>query len=464
MISPSYLVLMKIPHRSPLFLTLFLGLFCFAKVGNAQFSKGVRLLSVWDSEVPVLNGSMAKYNDVWAFEWEGEEYAVIGSTIGTHIIHLKANNANEEVGYIQGGASGNWIVHRDFDFHKGFLYSVCDQEPSWLQVIDCRNLPHSVELIQNETHYFTTAHNLFCDQATGKLYASGSSGHAMSVLDVGTNPSQPALLAHFDLVNYVHDCYVQNDTAYLHAAQQGFYIFDFSDPVNPQALGSLEDYPEKGYNHSGWLSEDGNHYIFTDETPGMRMKMCDVSDFSDIQITDLFWSYSEPQTMVHNVMIKGNLAYVSHYFDGLEIYDISDPSDVQRVAWYDTFREDHVSGRGAWGIHALLPSGKILVSDRQTGLYVFKLEEGYRYPRQPSINIAGNPGNGAVVVSLAEFDYRKVSYEVIDARGRRVASQEGLPLESKHIDIDLSSAAEGMYFINVFIDGILHQGRYCLVP
>lgn len=445
-----------------LFLSTLLGVFSTQAL-HSQYSQGVRLLSVWDSEAPVLNGSMAKYNDVWAFEWGGEEYAVIGSTIGTHIVHLKANNANEEVGYIQGGASGNWIVHRDFDFHQGFLYSVCDQEPSWLQVIDCRNLPHSIELIENDNHYFTTAHNLYCDQATGKLYASGSSGHAMSVMDVGTNPAQPTLLAHFDVLNYVHDCYVQNDTAYLHAAQQGFYIFDFSDPANPQALGSLEDYPEKGYNHSGWLSEDGQHYIFTDETPGMRMKMCDVSDFSDIQVLDLFWSYSDPQTMVHNVMIKDNLAYVSHYFDGLEIYDISDPEDVQRVAWYDTFRDENVSGRGAWGIHALLPSGKILISDRQTGLYVFQLEEDYFYPRGAEINIAGNPGDGMLVVSLAEFDFKEARFEVIDARGRLVRSSGGPILQSKHIDIDLRQEAEGIYYIKVFVDGSLHQGRYCLV-
>lgn len=429
---------------------------------SAQVSRGVRLLSRWDSNIPVLNGSQAKYNDCWAFEWQGEEYAAIGSTIGTHIIHLAKNNATYEVGLIQGSAFGNFIVHRDFDFRDGYLYSVGDQEPGSLQVIDCRNLPNEVVLSKETTEFFTTCHNLFIDQATGKMYGSGSSGHAMSILDVGTDPANPTLLSHFDVLDYVHDCYVQNDTAYLHAANQGFFIFDTSNPSEPQALGSLTDYPDKGYNHSGWLTEDGQHYIFTDETPGMRMKICDVSDFSDIQVTDLFWSNSDPLTMVHNVMIKGDLAYVSHYFDGLEIYNISDPDNVRRVAWYDTFQDENRSGRGAWGIHALLPSGKIIVSDRQTGLYVFQLESRRVYPRTPEVNIASNPGDGNIVVSLVDYDYKSLQHYVFDPSGKLVSEGNWSKGFGSYIPIDLRGNSPGTYVIQIKFDNFTEQLKYVL--
>ena len=419
---------------------------------QGQFSQGVTLLSRWDSDQPPANGSNAKYNDCWGFVWNGEEYAAIGSTLGTHIIHLQANNAAVEVAFIQGSSWGDYIVHRDFDFYKGYLYAVCDQEPGSLQVIDCRNLPNEANEVLRTTEFFSTAHNLFMDNTTGKLYVSGPSGQAMSILDVETDPSNPTLLSHFNLVDYVHDCYVQNDTAYLHCGNQGFFIFDTSDPVNPIALGALTAYEEKGYNHSGWITQDGNHYIFTDETPGMRLKMCDITDLTDINVIDLFWSYSDPETMAHYVMIKGNLAYVSHYFDGLEIYDISNPENVQRVAWYDTFREENQGGRGAWGIHALLPSGRIIISDRQTGLYVFRLEEGVVYPRTPELQIAGNPGIGNVVVSLVDFDYREVLHEVYDSRGRLVSSGSWLKGFGSFIPIDLTTQEDGAYYIHITLD------------
>ena len=38
---------------------------------------------------------------------------------------------------------------------------------------------------------------------------------------------------------------------------------------------------------------------------------------------------------------------------------------------FDTYMpEDHDSYRGAWGVYPLLPSGNILVSDMQSGLFV----------------------------------------------------------------------------------------------
>ena len=52
----------------------------------------------------------------------------------------------------------------------------------------------------------------------------------------------------------------------------------------------MPTYPDKGYNHSGWITPDGNYYVMADETWGMRMKMLDISDFSNIQVIALFGS------------------------------------------------------------------------------------------------------------------------------------------------------------------------------
>ena len=62
---------------------------------------------------------------------------------------------------------------------------------------------------------------------------------------------------------------------------------------------------------------------------------------------------------------------VSHYYDGLWIWDISDPQNLTYVTSYDTYPlENGNSYKGAWGVYPFLPSGNILVSDMQFGLFV----------------------------------------------------------------------------------------------
>ena len=127
----------------------------------------------------------------------------------------------------------------------------------------------------------------------------------------------------------------------------------------------------KIYNHSGWLNNSGSTYIFADENHGYEMKICDVTNPNEIIINTTFLSGVDSNSMAHNLIIKDNYVYVSHYHDGLWVWDISNPSNPVVVGNFDTYLpEDHDSYRGAWGVYPLLPSGNILVSDMQSGLFV----------------------------------------------------------------------------------------------
>lgn len=417
----------------------------------AQDSRNIRLLAQWFSEEPVENSRDSRYNDVWGFMWNGEEFAAIGSTTGTHIIHLPLNNAIREVAFIPGDAQGDFVIHRDFAFHNGFLYGVCDQEPSGLQVIDCRQLPDTATLVQATQEFFSTAHNAYVDPYTGKLYISGPSGHAMTVLDVVSDPSNPQLMSHFDLVTYVHDVYVRRDTAYLHAAFQGMWVFDFEDPSNPVLLGNLDDYPDDGYNHSGWLNESGDVYVFADETQGKRLKVCDVTDLTDIQISSMLFSGGASHTIAHNVIVEGDYAYVSYYFDGLQVFDISNPSDPVRYAWYDTYTIDETDFRGAWGIHKGLPSGRILISDRRSGLFVFHMTEEGDFDE--NVILFPNPGNASPIVQIRKESFRAVEHSAFDSKGRLVDQGRWKNTSDTFwFPVELDRAAPGIYYVHVSID------------
>jgi len=59
----------------------------------------------------------------------------------------------------------------------------------------------------------------------------------------------------------------------------------------------------------------------------------------------------------------------------LQIFDISNPEEVTRVGQYDTYLgANDASYKGAWGVYPHFESEKILVSDMQTGLYLFDVD------------------------------------------------------------------------------------------
>ncbi len=431
-------------------------LFCFVfgtLLSFSQSAKNAYLVARWFDEDPPTNNRDARFNDVWAWEWEGEEYAAIGSTLGTHIVKLNLNNALTDVAFIPGDAQGGFVIHRDFTFYKGFLYGVCDQQPSQLQIIDCRNLPNSATLVNSSSEFFTTAHNIFVDEYTGKLYVSGPSTNALVVLDANEDPQNPTLLNAFNGVGYVHDVYARRDTVFLHAAGEGMFVFDFTESENPVLLGDLLEYPEQGYNHSGWLNEDGSIYVFADETPGTSLKVVDTSSLQQMSVLSLLKSNGPSHTMPHNLIVKDDFVYVSYYFDGLQVFDISDPLQPELFAWYDTFDGPSEDYRGAWGIHVGLPSNRVLICDRHTGLYVFKLKDDGTQALTNDVLIFPNPGDGDAILQVRREGIFKLEHRILDAQGKLIDEGKWQNTTSTFwIPLKLKDANAGMYFVEVIVD------------
>jgi len=420
---------------------------------TAQDAEKIHLVGHWFSKKPDTNHREARYNDVWAFERMGEEYAAIGSTIGTHIIHLPRTGALREVAFIPGGAAGSYVVHRDFATFGDYLYGVCDQQPSALQVIDLRALPDTAYLSLTTDAFFSTAHNITVDECTGKVYVSGSSGHAMTVLDVAADPANPTFLRHFDEVDYVHDVFVRCDTAFLSAALEGLFVFNFADVETPQLLGTLQDYPDRGYCHSGWLSKDGSIYVMADETPGKRLKVCDVTDLANIEVLSLLSSEGASHTMPHNVIIENNKAYVAYYFDGLQVFDLENPAAPKRSAWYRTYTGAEEDYRGAWGVHKGLPSGRILISDRQGGLFVFHEVEATSNFNEDDFVLFPNPGGRDAAVLVRRENFIRLTCTVFGLNGRMVSTGTYFGRgDSFWVPLGLEQAAEGMYLIELIVD------------
>ena len=223
-----------------------------------------------------------------------------------------------------------------------------------------------------------------------------------------------------------------------------------------EELGSLTSYPDAGYNHSGWLTSDGNHYIMADENHGYEMKILDVSNYSNpVVISTFFSGVNDMESMPHNQIINGNYVYTAHYHDGVYIHDISDPNNPILVAFYDTFDPMHYNSyMGAWGVYPFLPSGNILVSDMQTGLYIFEIDYNATNSADKSMNelkIYPNPVKALVhtkfdgVGSLNIFDLSGKLLQTIEVTGGNV--------------LNLSEFSTGFYTFQLYLDNEIYYQK-----
>ncbi|MCZ6803144.1 MAG: choice-of-anchor B family protein, partial [Proteobacteria bacterium] len=331
---------------------------------QAQISMNVELLSNIDFA--------ANAADIWGYvDSEANEYAIIGLTNGTAVVNITNPEAPDLVGTVAGPSS----LWRDIKTFSHFAYVVEDQTPSVnaLQIIDLSDLPNSVSLAATYNATFSRAHNLYIDEDNGFAYvvggdvAGGIGGISRLSL---ANPTAPVEVSKYS-DNYVHDIFVRNDTAYASAIFSGkLQIIKFSDFVFPILLTEFNTVPHN-FTHNAWTTEDGRIVATTDEAVGGTLKLWDISDLGDIDLLDTY--SANASAIIHNVHIKGALAFVSYYTEGLRIVDISDPGNVTEAGFYDTWPGASGGFNGAWGVYPFLPSGNIIVSDIESGLFVFAL-------------------------------------------------------------------------------------------
>lgn len=161
---------------------------------SAQQASKVRLLGNWNDTAQIrinLNGQ--RYNDVYGLVVKGKEYAALGSTEGVHIIDI---DAMKQVAFYPGKATGNTIIHRDYKTYKNYLFAVCDEGISSMQVFDLNYLPDSLHLVyESSPQVFIQANKIFIDTAKATLYAatakSISSADQMRVYDISTPHRTP---------------------------------------------------------------------------------------------------------------------------------------------------------------------------------------------------------------------------------------------------------------------------------
>lgn len=370
-----------------IFLTLL-----FPVMLSAQESFNMTLISNLDlPNLPTRSG--LEYNDCWGFRHaNGTEIAILGGVEDIFFIDV-TEPGNPEVIYThhvlnQPSGTTNQSIWRDFKTYGNYAYASADEGTSGLLIFDLSQVPNSVSFVTQTVQFWNRAHNIFIDEQNHKLYAAGSNSvnNGLVILDLNI-PANPTTVWNVPLNTagggYVHDVHVRDNIAYCsHGSLQKIQIYDFSNLPAFSVVGSIENYPEAGYNHSSWLNGEGNLLAMCDETHGSDVKLVDVSDPENISNDDIHTFYSEllgpsapGASIPHNPFILGDLAYIAYYHDGVQIFDISNPANITNIAYYDTYPDnvDYNGYNGCWGVYPFLPSGIIIASDENYGLYVLEI-------------------------------------------------------------------------------------------
>ena len=215
-------------------------------------------------------------------------------------------------------------------------------------------------------------------------------------------------------------------------------------------------YPGQGYNHSGWLDSRGGYYYMADENHNKPIKVVQVSDFQDLQVVQTMDANATHNFSIpHNQIYHNELLFSSYYYDGLQVFDVSDPLQPTRAYYFDTYlgaaRNNY---EGAWGVYPFLPSGKILVSDMQSGLYILALPRSINETREAAdLKIFPQPFTNSLNIQIDNpFELEEVRMLLMDITGKLMANLGTKDVLSGKHQFSLAmdeSLPKGVYILNI---------------
>ena len=388
--------------------------------GNYDSNK-IQLRS-WLS-VSDLGGGSSSCNDCWGYvSPSGREYAIIGTNQGTAFVEISNPGSADVVAY-HSGPTSSW---RDIKVFDHYAYAV-SEGGSGIQVFDLDNIdsgsvpsPSQVTTGGNQS-----THNVAIDTESGYLYrCGGGSNHGLRIYDLNADPANPTFVGEW-MERYVHDVQVVTYTDGPYAgmeiafccagfnngsAETALDVVNVTDKANPSLIRRVE-YPGGAYSHQGWLTPDRKYFLLGDEldensTTPTSVIVIDVENIFSPAYRQ-HWTNGNT-AITHNVYTVGDFAYMANYTSGVRVFDIRDPENMQEVGYFDTYPgSDATSFNGLWSCYPYFPSGTLIGSDMQRGLFVMTPDL-----RDITFEIAEEPRTIPSIGAMFEFDIDTLVTEV----------------------------------------------------
>ena len=297
-----------------------------------------------------------------------KEYALVGVEHGLSIVDITDPDSPDEVFFVPTDTS----IWQEPKTWSHYVY-MTNENKGGVLIVDLGNLPFSASFTRWQNipgEDYQKSHTCFIDE-NGILYLNGSNlfNRGSIMCDLKPDPMNPVYLGKYDDF-YVHDCFARNDTLYAAEILNGqFSIIDVHDKANPQTIVRQET--PFFFSHNVWLSDDNRYLFNTDEKAMAPVTAYNISDLNNIKETDRYQHIQDDSSIAHNTYYKNGFLFTSYYRNGVTIVDAHRPYNLIEVGYYDTSPLPPGNGyEGCWGVYCFLPSGNIVCSDRQEGLFV----------------------------------------------------------------------------------------------
>ena len=320
----------------------------------------------------------------------GHEFAIVGVSDGTGFVDVTDPGNAQIVGFI-GSVTSLW---RDIRVYQHYCYTV-SEGGGGIQVIDMGQIDSGiVTLVGNvNTPGSASTHTVFLNQDSGYIYRCGGGSTLGLRIYSLTNPASPTFVGTALTSRYVHECQVVNYTVGPYAGKEIAFCYsdsnsgggspavDILDVTNKAAIVPLSTtlYPNPKFSHQGWLSPD-RHYIYVDDeldqqNGGGGPTMTRIIDVSNLSSPFYVGTFDNGAGSIdHNLYTLGNLIFESNYRSGLRVFDATNPIAPVEIAYFDTYPTDNgASFNGLWDNYPYLPSGIVLGSDIEKGLFVWRV-------------------------------------------------------------------------------------------
>ncbi|MFM7727264.1 MAG: T9SS type A sorting domain-containing protein, partial [Flavobacteriales bacterium] len=181
-----------------------------------------------------------------------------------------------------------------------------------------------------------------------------------------------------------------------------------------------------------------------------------ITDLSNMAVVDTF--YSQPGATPHNPYVLNDELFIAYYQDGVWAYDLTDPRHPVQDGFFDTYPTNpqgvypSPAYKGCWAVYTDLPSGHLLASDMQQGLFVLDISQVMAGIQQPAsfdqaIRCYPNPADQAAQVTLKPLPEIR-SLEVTDATGR-IIERFSVASGISSLELSTGSWSSGIYFLSL---------------
>lgn len=339
-------------------------------------------------------------NDVWGWTdpTTNKEYALMGLDNATAFVDITDTENLVYLGKLPSAtSSSSW---RDIKVYQNHAYIVSEADDHGMQVFDLtrlRNVTNTPETFNDDGRYtgFGNAHNVVINEDTGYAYPVGTARddefnggvHFVNLQD----PKNPVSEGGYGVNGYSHDAQVityngpdldyAGAEIFIGANETQVAIVDITDKENPIGVATFS-YSNLAYTHQGWFTEDQRYLILGDELDEVNFGFDSrtlVFDLSDLDNPILHTSYTGTTTAIdHNGYVKEDQYFLANYRAGVRVLDISDiaSKSIVEEGFFDTFPSSDSAGfNGVWSVYPYFTSGKIIVSDINSGLFIIKKSE-----------------------------------------------------------------------------------------